>query len=135
VSLTYVPVVFRASWEPMAYTFYALEALGQRAQLHDALFDAWNVSHVDLYDLNQISAFVSKRGVDSKKFTDAYNSFSVKNKVLRSKQMLMSYGVQGTPTLIVDGRYAITGLESRDMIRVLKEVIEQVRKERTAKKR
>lgn len=135
VSLTFVPVVFRESWEPMAYTFYALEVLGQSAKLHGALFDAWNVTHTDLNDLGQISAFVVQRGVDKQKFVDAYRSFSVQNKVARSKQMLQSYNIRGTPALVVDGRYVITGLDSRDMIRVLKDLTDQVRKERASKKR
>lgn len=135
VSLTYVPVVFRDSWEPMAYTFYALDVLGQQSKLHDALFEAWNVTHTELNDLNQISTFVAQRGVDKQKFSDAYRSFSVQSKVIRSKQMLQSYNIRGTPTLIVDGRFVITGLESRDMIRVLRELTDQVRKERATKKR
>ena len=35
VELQYVPVIFRDNWEPMARTFYALEALNQREKLHD----------------------------------------------------------------------------------------------------
>lgn len=135
VSLTYVPVVFRDSWEPMAYAFYALDTLGQLPKLHDALFDAWNVSHTELVSIGQISAFVAQRGVDKQKFTDAYRSFSVQSKVTRSKQMVLSYRIQGTPTLVVDGRYAITGLQPADMIRVLRELTDQVRKERASKKR
>lgn len=135
VSLTYVPVVFRDSWEPMAYTFYALEVLGQQSKLHDALFEAWNVTHTELNDLGQIATFVAQRGVDKQKFSEAYRSFSVQSKVIRSKQMLQSYNIRGTPTLVVDGRFVITGLESRDMIRVLRELTDQVRKERAAKKR
>lgn len=135
IALSYVPVVFRDSWEPMAYTFYALEVLGQQGRLHGALFDAWNVNRTELLDLNQISAFVSQRGVDKQKFTDAYRSFSVQSKVTRSKQMALSYRITGTPTLIVDGRYAISGLQPADMVRVLRELTDQVRKERARKKR
>jgi thiol:disulfide interchange protein DsbA len=135
VALTYVPVVFRDSWEPMAYTFYALDTLGQLPKLHDALFDAWNVSHIELTSIGQISNFVAQSGVDKQKFVDAYRSFSVQSKVTRSKQMVLSYHIQGTPTLVVDGRYAITGLQPADMIRVLRELTDQVRKERASKKR
>ena len=42
VQLTFVPTVFRDSWEPMAHTYFALESMGQREQLHDALYRAWN---------------------------------------------------------------------------------------------
>lgn len=133
VELQYVPVVFNESWEPMARTFYALEALGQRKQLHDALFDAWNVQNVDLSDEARITEFVAKHGVDGKKFGAAYNSFSLQSKIARSNQMVQSYHVMGTPTIAVDGKYIITGLQPEDTIRVLDEVIKIARKERAAR--
>lgn len=135
VELQPVPVIFRDTWEPMARTFYALDALGERARLHNDLFEAWNVFNIDLSDEEKITAFVAKRGVNAAKFGAAYNSFSLAGKVARSNQLVRSYGVRGTPTLAVDGKYIITGLEPADTIRVLDEVIEMARKERRAGKR
>ena len=135
VELQSVPVIFRDTWEPMARTFYALEAIGEGRRLHDDLFDAWNVHNTDLGDEQKITAFVAKRGVDAKKFGAAYNSFSLAGKVARSNQLVRSYAVRGTPTIAVDGKYIITGLEPADTIRVLNEVIEIARKERRAGKR
>lgn len=132
VELVYVPTIFRDSWEPMARTFYALESLGQLHQLHDALYQAWNVNNVDLSDEAKILAFVAPRGVDRAKFSAAYNSFSMQSKVVRAKQMIRSYGINGTPTLVVDGKYLITGLQPADAIRVLNEVIAMARKNRPA---
>lgn len=133
VELTHVPAIFRDSWEPMARTFYALEALGQRAGLHDALFKAWNVDGNTLTEEAKILDFVAPHGVDRAKFSAAYNSFSMQSKVVRAKQMIRSYGISGTPTLVVDGKYLITALQPADTIRVLNEVIEMARKERSAK--
>ena len=132
VELTYVPTIFRDSWEPMARTFYALESLGQLHQLHDALYQAWNVNNLDLSDEAKILDFVASRGVDRAKFSAAYNSFSMQSKVVRAKQMIRSYGIAGTPTLIVDGKYIISGLLPGDAIRVLNEVIAMARKNHPA---
>ena len=132
VELVYVPAIFRDSWEPMARTLYALEAIGQLHQLHDALFKAWNVDNQQLFEESQIVDFVAARGVDRAKFSAAYNSFSMQSKVNRAKQMTRSYGISGTPTLVVDGKYAISGLQPADTMRVLNEVIAKVRKERPA---
>ena len=133
VELTYVPVIFRDSWEPMARTYYALESMGQLHPLHDALFKAWNVDKVDLSDETRVFDFVTARGVDRAKFTAAYSSFSMQSKIARAKQMIRSYGLTGTPTLVVDGKYLITGLQPADTIRVLNEVIAMVRKEKSGK--
>ncbi len=133
VELQYVPVIFRDNWEPMARTFYALEALGQRKQLHDALFEAWNVQNMDLSDEAHITDFVAKHGVDRAKFGSAYNSFSMSGKIARSNQLVQSYGVRGTPTVAVDGKYIITGLSPEETVRVLDEVIKIARKERSGR--
>jgi thiol:disulfide interchange protein DsbA len=130
VDFQYVPVVFDENWEPMAHTFYALEALGKLNQLHDALFDAWFVSNIDLSDEAKITDFVAKHGVDRDKFAAEYNSFSVSSKIMRSNQMVRNYGIRGTPTIAVDGKYIITGLQPQDIIRVLDEVVKIARKER-----
>ncbi len=133
VELTFVPAIFNPSWEPMARTFYALEALGQRAQLHDDLYNAWNVSNMDLTDEAKVADFVAQHGVDRKKFSDAYNSFSMQSKVTRVKQMQQSYVIRGTPTLIVDGKYLITALHPAETMQVLNAVIDKARKERAGK--
>ncbi len=131
VAFQYVPTVFNESWEPMAHTFYALEALGQRKQLHDALFTAWNVQNIDLSDQAKITEFVGKHGIDRSKFDAEYNSFSVSSKIARSNQWVQIYNIRGTPTLIVDGKYSITGLQPEETIRVLDEVIKIARKDRS----
>lgn len=130
VELTYVPAIFNTSWEPMARTFYALEALGQQKQLHDELYNAWNVSNTELIEEAKITDFVAQHGVDRKKFGDAYNSFSMQSKVVRAKQMGQTYGIRGTPTLIVDGKYLITGLHPAETIQALNALVDKARKER-----
>lgn len=130
VELQFVPVIFRDSLEPMARAFYALEAMGQRKQLHDALFEALNVMNIDLSDEAKIAEFVAKHGVDRAKFVAIYNSFSLQTRIAHSKQMVKSYGVRGTPTIVVDGKYLITGLRPEETIRVLDQVVAMARKQR-----
>jgi len=134
VELTFVPTIFRDSMEPMARTMYALESIGQLEKLHEPLYRAWNVDNLELFDEASIGDFVAKHGVDRAKFTAAYNSFSMQSKVTRAKQMVRSYGINGTPTLVVDGKYLITGLQPDETVRVLKEVIDIARKARSGKK-
>ena len=133
VDLKFVPTIFRDSTEPLARAYYALESMGKIKQLDDAIYQAIHVKQANLYDLDTIGAFVAGNGVDKTMFSAAYNSFSVNSRVVRAKQMIRSYGISGTPTLIVDGKYAITGLQPPDAIRVLNEVIAMARKDHAAK--
>lgn len=130
VALEFVPVHFNASWEPMAYTFYALKEMGQQKRLDDKLYTALNQDRMPLYEMDAIADFVAKNGVNRAKFVKYYKSFTVQSEVERSGQMTTDYQIEGTPTLVVDGRYVITGLEPEDMIRVLDQVIKKVRQER-----
>ena len=134
VELTFVPTIFRDNMEPMARTMYALESIGQLDKLHDVLYRAWNVDNIELFDEASIGDFVAKHGVDRAKFSAAYNSFSMQSKVERARQMIRSYGINGTPTLVVDGKYVITGLQPDDTVRVLKEVVAMARKARSGRK-
>ncbi|MFA5824920.1 MAG: thiol:disulfide interchange protein DsbA/DsbL [Gallionellaceae bacterium] len=131
VELQLVPTIFRDSWEPMARTFYALETMGMQRRLHDDLFNAWNVKNIDLSDEAKILDFVAQRGVDRAKFSAAYNSFTMSSKVTRSNQMVRDYGIRGTPTVIVDGKYIVTGLTPEETISVLNDLIVKARKERS----
>lgn len=133
VELTYVPTVFRDSWEASARAYYALESMGKVEEMGDVLYRAWNVEKKNLYDESSTLAALTPHGVDSAKFSAAYNAFSMQSKVARAKRMIRDYKVSGTPTLVVAGKYVISGLHPKDTIRVLDEVIEMVRKERAKK--
>ncbi|MGB8518113.1 MAG: thiol:disulfide interchange protein DsbA/DsbL [Gallionella sp.] len=128
VTITYVPTIFRPGNEPLATTYYALEAMGKIKKMDDEIYQAVHVKQENLYDLNSIGEFVGKYGVDRKAFEIAY-SFDAPSKIKLAKQMIRTYNIEGTPTLVVDGKYAISGLQPEDTIRVLNEVIEKVRKE------
>lgn len=135
VEVVYVPAIFNPGWEPMARTFYALETLGQQKKLHDELYKAWHVDMVDLTSEAKITDFVAQHGVDRKKFSDAYNAFSMQGKIMRSKQMASTFAIRGTPTVIVDGKYMISSLQPADTMRVLDTLIVKARKEKGGSKK
>ncbi|MGD9843684.1 MAG: DsbA family protein, partial [Steroidobacteraceae bacterium] len=50
---------------------------------------------------------LTKQGVDAAKFTAAYNSFGVKSSMVAAEQKMKSHKVQGTPAMVVNGKYLI----------------------------
>jgi thiol:disulfide interchange protein DsbA len=103
-----VPVSLgRTSWQPISQAFYALQAIDKLDQLDRLLFNAIHVQNIKLFDEATITAFVAKQGVNAAEFTAAYNSFSAKSNVQRAEQMMKAYKVQGTPALVVDGKYIV----------------------------
>ncbi len=99
-----VPVGFRESFVPQQKLYYTLEAMN-RLDLHRAVFDAIHAGRQKLDREEQIMAFIEKQGVDMKKFTDTYNSFTVQSKVGRVAQLQQTFRIDGVPTVVIDGQY------------------------------
>ena len=109
-----VPAPFGGFWTPYAKAYYAAETAGIAEQSHDAVFEAFHLRG----ELNrestepEIARFYGQFGVDPQEFARTMSSFSVNAKVNRARQFLQRTGVDGTPTLVIDGRYRVTGGDS-----------------------
>lgn len=136
VEFRVMPAVFRPNWEPLAKTYYALEAMGIESRMRDKVFQAIHADQINLSDEKVQLEWMAKQGVDRQKFSEAYNAFAMQSKIARSKQAGRDYDIHGTPTLVVDGKYitspAMVG-SNEAVIPVLNELIEKARAERAAK--
>jgi protein dithiol oxidoreductase (disulfide-forming) len=104
------PAAFNDGWTQLARTYYAIEVVGETERLHSEVFDAIHKAKkldpkVMAKDPKTLFEWVGTQKVDVKKFTDAYNSFSVVSKTQRTVDTTSAYGVTGTPSLAIDGRY------------------------------
>ena len=52
-----------------------------------------------------IAEWATKYGLDSDKFMSIYRSDEVKAKVELAKKMTRDYDIQGTPSIVVDGKF------------------------------
>lgn len=133
-----VPVSFgRAQWASLSKLYYALEAIGELPKHDGAAFEALHAKGLKLYDDKSILEWVTARGVDARKFGDAYNSFGVVSKVKRADQMVQAYKVQGVPALAVDGKFMVLneGIKGHDdLVARTDKVIDKARADRTKKK-
>jgi thiol:disulfide interchange protein DsbA len=130
---TYMPAVFNATWEPYARAYYTAESLGVVADTHQALFDALHRDHIPMRTIDDLSTFYAQHGVDKAKFTATSNSFEVESKLQRAMQMVKAYNVDGTPTIIVDGKYRVTGASAGGYPQLIELVDWLVQKEIDAK--
>ncbi|MCV2351379.1 thiol:disulfide interchange protein DsbA/DsbL [Paucibacter sp. Y2R2-4] len=85
--------------------FYALEAMGRLGDLHEAVFKAFHVDHAELTDEKSITALMGKLGVDTAKFSAAFNSFGAQTRLGQMAKLATDYKVEGVPALGVGGRY------------------------------
>ncbi len=100
-----MPVVRHDSWVPLAKTFFALEAIGEAERLHLAVYRSYHVEDLYMSQEKVIAEWATKNGLDSEKFMSIYRSDEVKQKVELAKKMTKDYDIQGTPSVVVDGRY------------------------------
>lgn len=132
----YLPASFRPdeNWPVYQRAFYAAEALGIRAKSQDAMFDAtWKTGETATYDLttgrpkpkaawptiDTLAKFYAKYGVDPKEFVAVANSFSVNTKMKQADDLIKAYGVPGTPTVVVDGKYRFSPSDVGTMQRAI----------------
>ncbi len=134
-----VPVSFNSPfYQLMAKLYYTLEAIGDLSKLDSAVFNAIHEKGLKLIDDKSIREWATAQGVDAKKFSDAFNSFSVSSKVKRADQLAQSAKIRGVPALVVDGRYLVVGQEVKthaDLLALTDKVIDKTRTERNAKKK
>jgi thiol:disulfide interchange protein DsbA len=123
-----VPAVFNERWALDASIFYAMEAMGLLEKLHRPLFDAIHKDRLRTDDKQAFSEWLTRQGVDAKKFIDTAQSFGVRSKMRRATQLTLAYKVDGTPAMAVHGRYSVPA--QAGMLKVVDSLVERVRKEK-----
>lgn len=103
--LRHMPVAWNSAWELYARAFYTAEAMGINDRAHPKLFDAIWKEQRKFNTMDDFAAFYAQFGVTAADFLATSKSFAVDTKIRQSNQMLPRYGVQGTPTIIVAGKY------------------------------
>ena len=138
VAFKRVPVSFNSPfYQLMAKLFYTLDAIGEMERLDAAVFDAIHVKGLKLIDEKSVQEWVVSQGVDAKKFSDAFKSFSTDSNVKRADQLSRAAKIPGVPALVVDGRYLVVGKNVKnhdELLALTEKVIDKARTERAAKK-
>jgi thiol:disulfide interchange protein DsbA len=108
-----IPAVFSPRWAHDAAIYYAFEALGVLGKLHRPLFDAIHKDRLKTDDPAALNQWLGRNGVDQAKFDAAMKSFGVQSKVKRAAQITTGAQIDGTPALMVQGRYTISTEQGR----------------------
>lgn len=133
VDFHYVAAPFGPEWDPYAKAYYVAEQMGLVDRTHMALIDAIHVrdsmpGEGDKPDEQKIANFYAQYGADPKQFLAMMNSFAVSTKVNQGRQFMQKSGVEGTPTMVVAGKYRITGGKTYDdVLRIAEHLIARER--------
>jgi len=107
INVIRIPAVFgnRRAWELHARAYYAAELLGVLDKIHGPLFKAIHQDKQKLFTQEALADFFEKQGVNKSDFVDTLYSFGVNMKLNRAIDLTKRYGIDGVPTIIINGRY------------------------------
>ena len=127
-----LPAQYNTTWEMFARGYYAAAALGLDKKGHQAVFDAVHVKR-SVKTLDDLAKVYAQFGRSEADFLAAAKSFSVDAKLKRAKTVFPRYHIDGTPNVIVAGKYRVTGNSAGGQNRIFDVVDFLVAKERAAK--
>lgn len=105
VNFRRIPAMFGGPWDAHGQLFLTLEAMGVEHKVHNAVFEAIQKQGKRLTKPEEMADFVATQGVDKDKFLATFNSFAIQGQIKQAKELAQKYGVQGVPTMIVNGKY------------------------------
>ena len=105
-----IPVVFgRGSWELYARGYVTANLMNVPEEAHMAMMDRLWKEKKMMRSMDEIADFYSQFGLDRDKFLSTSRSFAVDSKIRKDQLAVKSYGITGTPALVLNGKYRISG--------------------------
>lgn len=131
VRFEYVPAAFQLD-DALARAFFAAQAAGALPRTHAATFRAIHDAQTLPRNatIDEVAGFYGSLGLDPARTRTAMTGFSVGNQMQQAREFQLRNGVEFTPTLIVNGRYRITGRSLDDNLRIASALIAELSKPR-----
>jgi thiol:disulfide interchange protein DsbA len=81
-------------------------------EAHVALMDRiWKEKNI-IRSMDELATFYSQFGLDKEKFLSTSRSFAVDGRLRKDQASIKAYGIRGTPALVLNGKYRISGNEA-----------------------
>ena len=123
-----------ATWNPPeklhARLFYSAKALGIEDKIVPGAFTAIQREGRFLTGNSELEYFFKGFGVEKEKYLSVSNSFGVNNAVKQADNRMRQWTITGVPTLIVNGKYKVSGTREVGTDRLLDVVDFLIEKER-----
>ena len=102
-----IPAVTNEGMMILARAFYTAEVLDIIAKIHQPLFEAIHKHRRKLDTEQALAGFFEEQGVSAKVFLQAFRGSDVAGKIRKARTLGSRYGIAGTPTITVNGRYRV----------------------------
>ena len=128
-------VTWNSVTELYARAFYTAQALGALDKISPAMFRAIHVDNKAPATKAKLAELFAANGVSAEAFDKTFGSFGVNSQVDQASARARSFELQGTPEMVVAGKYRVTGngLHSQaEVLQVVDYLVELERKARAA---
>ncbi len=123
-----IPAVWNPILETHARAYYTARALGVLEKLHFDTFVRLVREGEPLNNKAQIRKFFALHNVAAEDFNRAWASFGVRSAVRQAAARMRRYGVQGTPIIVVHGKYLVqSARNTAKMLRIVDHLVERER--------
>jgi len=127
------PAIFNARWGAHAKAFFTAEALGVLDKMHEDFYDAIQNKKMALESEDDLAKFFAEHGVKEDDFHKAYKSFAVDTKMRQAEIMAPRFGVDGTPSIIVNGKYRVSASKAKSFEKMIETTNALIKRESAAK--
>lgn len=114
VKFELVPAPFSEEWLPFARAYYAADKLGVVDRTHLELFKEKFAQNYPVNSLDDLADFYARQGVNRDEFMRLANSPEATAKLKADLDLIRKWGVDGTPSIVVDGKYRVTNVQTLD---------------------
>ncbi|TDR80156.1 thiol:disulfide interchange protein DsbA/DsbL [Paludibacterium purpuratum] len=119
-----VQIVWGPQFVPFAKLFATMNALNLTEKLHHPAFVAMVDKRINLGDESQLTAWLkSQPGIDVNRFMQTYKSFGISSQASSAQRMTRDYAIQGTPTLVINGKFALQPVKPDLLLQHLSEMV------------
>src|SRR5262245_20799588 len=125
VTVRRIPVILRDNWAPHARIYYTLDLLREVERLHLKVYHSYHVEELAMSKPDVMEQWAIKNGIERRRWVDAYFSPEVDGRIARALQATKNYDIQGTPSVVVDGRY-LTSSSMTPTVRGIVPVLEDL---------
>lgn len=128
VRLAYVPLPSGRE-DVFARGFFASQDAGALARTHAPLFVAVHDTQTVPKNpsVDELAAFYAAHGLDAARIKRAMEQPALGDRLAAARRFAVRSGVEGTPTLIINGRYRVLGRTFDDTLRIAGALIAQLR--------
>jgi thiol:disulfide interchange protein DsbA len=132
VDMQRTPAVWQPAMEAYARAYYSATMLKVLDQVHMPIFEAIHVKREAISTEQDLAKFFIAAGVSAEKFSQVYNSFGMSSMVNQAKARMRGYRTQGTPEMVVNGKYRVSSRMSGGFEGMIKVADFLIAKERAA---